>query len=91
MAKNPQKFKPCSLEITLDLNNDILVWDNTDGASDCIATFCMPALEKDSYFIPAFSAVSANPANRTTDPRGQSYKCVCGRLHIEGDPKLIVR
>lgn len=90
MAKNPKKYQPCTLEIRLDFNNDILVWDNTLGASDCVATACQPALEDNTYVIRAFSAEPANIANRTA-PEGQSYICVCGRTLIQGDPKLIVR
>lgn len=88
MAAKP--YKPCSLKIELDLKKDVLIWDNTEGQYECIATNCQPALKDNTYVIPAHGTANGYPAHMT-DPSGQTYICVCGRETIKTDPKLIVK
>ena len=57
MAAKP--YQPCSLRITVDLVTEVLIWDNSRGEYDCTASKRRPALEYDTYFIPAGEAVPA--------------------------------
>jgi hypothetical protein len=84
-----KSYKPCHNGIKLVLGKDVLIWDNSEGKSDCKVYGCQPALEKDTYSIPKGTATLANVMNKT-DPKGQTYKCDCGVHGPKSDPKLIV-
>ena len=84
-----KSYKPGHNGIKLVLGKDVLIWDNSEGKSDCNVYDCQPALENDKYSIPKGTAVSANVKNKT-DPKGQTYKYDCGVLRPKTDPKLIV-
>lgn len=80
-----KRHNVCS-DITDLVLGDVLVWDNTQGADDCNVTGCQPALEHDSYSIPARQTSDANTVNVSD----QQYHCDCGH-RLRNDPRLIVR
>lgn len=65
--------------------HDVLVWDNTEGMTDCDVSGCQPALEKAKYHIPKGEVVIAKLAHKSD----QTYKSTCNPHHT--DPKLIVQ
>jgi hypothetical protein len=88
MENTKSKKKHLVCEDIVDLVvGDVLVWDNTSGAADCVVTECKPALENDSYTIPAYKTTDANVVAKSK----QTYHCKCHKQGKEGDPKLIVR
>jgi len=58
-AKNRKKHKVCD-DVTDLVVGDVLVWDNTQGTTDCVVTNCQPALEHDKYTILAHDTTPAN-------------------------------
>jgi hypothetical protein len=84
-ANSRKKHTVCE-DITDLVVGDVLVWDNSSGNTDCIATKCQPALENDSYTILAHKTKDANVVATSN----QTYKCKCHK-HTESDPKLIVK
>jgi hypothetical protein len=85
-TKGKKKHSMCE-DIEDLVVGDVLVWDNTSGATDCVVTKCQPALESDTYTIPAHKTMDAKAVAKSN----QKYHCKCNRHGKEGDPKLIVR
>lgn len=85
--RNGKKKHSMCEDITDLVVGDVLVWDNTSGATDCVVTKCKPALEFDSYTILAYQTTDAKAVAKSD----QCYHCKCKKHGKENDPKLIVR
>jgi hypothetical protein len=81
----PKFHKVCENIDDLNLGQHYLVFDNLEGAQDCLITNCGHALEKAWYVVPAGHAVRAELRQQSAG----TYKGSCCPP-VHADPTLIV-